>query len=849
MKPIRPRLSRRPRAREGLLRRLVGSLALLVVVVVSTAAQAVEVRLEDRSPDAAYEVWLTTSLDLTAPGQPVGWALFPSDSDVVRIDLPSEAHWIFLHERFQPEGGPPLDLFLPYSLLPQPRSAEPITLSSVDPTVLMTRTRFSTDPSVLARLAFVFLLVFGGGFGMRRLLRDSASRPGRRCAPLESTPSTPASARARQAFLALLAAIVVLRLPGFFGESLDLLEVSYLPGIGRPAPFAEGASGFGLVAGLVRELVALYCLDLTHPPLYHAVLGVFGLFGSNEWLLRLPALGASIASAWLIWQLGRRWSEQVGLAGVALFAVAAPSIYFGQDATPYAFVGTVALGASWALLRALETGLPGYWRWFFGLLVAGFLCHYNVAPFGLALVALLLWWVVRGGTREWRAALHLGLGEALKLAVFPVAWTWLHFSTFPTVAQDTRLVADTYMPDPGWFTYLLDFTKVTAGIRADGPVWALAGALPLLLLGLHAALRDEDRARRLLGQLLLVLGATFVVSTLFFYENARTHLGGRIFWGFRWVGWYHPVLLGCLGLGLVHGAGPKGLRGVLLAVWLGGAVPTTVQHLTEPSRPDYAGAAELILAELEDGDALATLPAWFQRGNLAYYLFDTGRLKRAPQYGEGAWTVEEKRLTIESVHAGLPFETTARNAHADRLWVAVVNETMFGRDKFNPEVAANAVAWADQHMMFEREWVLDRLTLRRYRRKPGDLEASSTIPLDASRVPLMARTYPPLEGALAFARPASVPEMHWLGPTLGYQAPMTPPCLDYAPDGMPDGLRPEAPLHWYLDLRVPGAEPEVEGVGSTWVTREGVEGGTRVVAAGPPCDTPDKPLRLDLHAK
>jgi hypothetical protein len=827
--------------------------ALLLLALLASPAGAVPVTLTERSPDAAYAIWVTTSLDLTEPGQPVARVDLPADSDTVDVPLPGPGpHWLFLHERFQPRGGPPLDLLLPHTLIPDDRADAPITFGSVDPGVLMTRERFSTDPSVLKRLALVILLVFGGGFGLRAALRGSGALPGRRCAPLAGAELPPAGARHTRIFWGAVAALVALRMPGFFHESLDLLEVSYLPGIGRPAPFAEGVSGLAGAGAMVRELLALYCLDLTHPPLYHAVLGVMGLLGRAEWLLRVPALATSVVSAWLLWQLGRRWSEAAGLVSVGLFAVAAPAIYFGQDATPYAFVGTVAVGATWALLRALESGRRGWWRLFFGLLVAGFLCHYNVAPFGMALVLLLVGWVaLHRDSREWRAALHLGLGAALELAALPVLWTWLHFSTFPTVAQDTRLVADTYMADPGWFSFLVDFTKVTSGIRADGPTWALLGALPLLGLGLASAWTAAPgdaaaRNRRLLSQVMLVLGATFVLSTLFFYDNARTHLGGRVFFGFRWVGWYHPVLLCGAALGLVSARVPLPARLALLAIWGAGALPATGRHLTEPARPDYAGAAELFLAEAKDGDAIATLPAWFQRGNLAYYLFESGRVRRLAEMGEGAWSIEGRRVTFEAVHAGLPFETTARNTHVDRLWVGLVRETMFGRDKFDPRVSAQAVAWADEHMDFQQEWVLDRLVLRLYARKPGDLDAPvEPVRLDAGDVPLMSRTYPPLDGPLVFERPGSMERLERLGPTLAYQAPMTPVCVDYEVMGLPDGLRPEAGLHWYFDLRVPGPQPRIDTVGSGKVTRQPAPGGSRVLAVGPPCDSP--PLRLDLR--
>jgi hypothetical protein len=112
-------------------------------------------------------------------------------------------------------------------------------------------------------------------------------------------------------------------------------------------------------------------------------------------------------------------------------------------------------------------------------------------------------------------------------------------------------------------------------------------------------------------------------------------------------------------------------------------------------------------------------------------------------------------------------------------------------------------------------------------------------------VPLMSRTYPPLDGPLVFERPGSMERLERLGPTLAYQAPMTPVCVDYEVMGLPDGLRPEAGLHWYFDLRVPGPQPRIDTVGSGKVTRQPAPGGSRVLAVGPPCDSP--PLRLDLR--
>ena len=848
------------------------ALAALVCVVASLLPAAgraqIPVQLVDRSPDAAYAVWITTTLDLTAVDQPVARIDLPAEGELFAVDWDPEGrdYWVFLHERLQPVGGPPLDLMLPASLLPFAGAIphEPVRLASIDPTLLMTRQRVSFAPRILLKMLLAVLLVFGGGFGVRWLLRDRAARPGRRCAPLEgAAAAAPRTGRETGALVALTALLVGLRMPGLFADSLDLLEVSYLPGIGRPAPFGEGASGLPMVLGMLRELGALYCLDLTHPPLYHAAMGVMGLFGSADGLLRLPSLAASLLTAGLTWSLLRRWSVPAALLGFALVAVAAPSIYFGQDATPYAFVGLVAVGIVIAALRALETGLRRWWTLFFALLVSGFLSHYNVAPFGLAACLLLLGWTWRGrADPRWGASLHQAMGEALKLAVLPVGWAWLHFSTFPTVAQDTRLVADTYMPDPGPLPFLLDFTKVTAGIRADGPTWALLGVLPLVAMGLWLALREERQDRRLAGELALVLGVVFLASTLFFYDNARSHLGGRIFYGFRWVGWYHPVLLATAALGLTWGRAPATLRLGLALVWAAGAVPSTITHLTMPARPDYRGVTETILADLEDGDALATLPAWFQRGNLAYYLFDTGTVRRQPDAGEGAWVIGGKRLTMEAVHASLPFETTAMSGHYPRLWVAQVDEEMFGRDKFSAAVAAQALRWADEHLVPDGEWTFDRVLLRRYRRPEGALamQPGEVLRVSAGDVVLMARTYPPLGGALALVPPDQLRQRGatpgatsatggGLGRALAYHAPMSPSCVDYEYVQLAAELMPEAPTHWFLDLRIPlrgdGPLPIVSAVtpAQLYARQEGDV--LRVTAVGAPCT--EVPMQLEVR--
>jgi hypothetical protein len=824
------------------------------------------------APEARYEVWLTSSLDLTDPGQPV--ARFPVDRADGRFafdwepgDLP---WWLFVVQSFQPRGNPPLDLYVPYDLEPfLGRPEHEIRVRSVDPRLLLERRRFSTAPAVLARWIALCALVLGTGLLLRRKLRPWEAAEGARSAPLHEVPEPPPPGRRERLLVrAALAAALALRLCNFRAVSLDLLEVSYLPGIGRPAPFAEGAVGLRAVPRMLQELSQLYCLDLVHPPLYHAIMGVIGLLGRDEWLLRTPALAASLATLLLLWRLLRRFSVAAAVAAAWVFALAAPAVYFGQDATPYALVGLCTIASIPLLFRALRTGHDGHWWAYFGLLVGGFLCHYNVAQLGgaeLLLLGMLAW--RNRKDRRWGAAWFRAMRPALLLSPLPLGWAWLHFSTFPTVAQDTRLVADSYARDPGLLSFSWDFFTATGGIPAAGPVGPGLALAALLVLGLVATTRagrepaggspgSASAAPFELGFVLLGVTLGFLLSILFFYRSLVTSLDDKVYYGFRWVGWFHPAMLGLVVLGALRGPGPRWLRGALAALWLvfpGGLVPATLDQVLHPPKPDYAGVARHILKNLDDRDALATLPTWFQRGNLSHYLMDMATVRRLPEEGEGTWVLRGRRLIVEAVHPSLPFQTTARNAHFERLWVASVDERSFGRAKFREAVSRRALEWADEHMRPDGEWRFNRVVLRRYRRRAGDLLPAPAPPvvLSSAATVMHYRMYPPPDDPKPdFVPPAELPPHPGaLGPTVLYQAPMTPGCVDWGWAGLAPELGPEAPHHWYLELRVPamqdGRQPQLVKLSPAMVHARADGALTRATAVGTPCD--GAPLLMEIR--
>ena len=812
------------------------ALALVGVLLLATPVEAgtVRGRVVDPSPDVARDARIVTSLDLTDPGQPRATA--PVDPVTGEFAIPwdgDEPYWVVVYERFQPIGGPAFDLWLVADLLPFTGIPdEPVIVDGVHPAPLMEQSPVRLEASILTKWGVVVLLVLGLGLGVRFVLKPGDP------APLPVPPRRPTSPRETAAVLAVLAAALALRLKGIASESFDLLELSYTPGIGRPVPAP------GTLLELLEEIGRLYCLELTHPPLYHVITGLFGLLGTAEWLMRVPALIASLATIALLWRFLRRWSVPAGLLAAATYAVSAPSIYFGQDATPYALTGLLTLASVIFMMRALEVGTSRGWGAYFGVLVVGFFCHYTMALVGIGQVALLalLAWTRRDDPR-WGAAIRLATGPALAWSVLPLAWTYLHFSTHPTVAGYTRLFSDPYIPGPGLVPWTWDFWTVGGSLWVDRTPWAAAALIPLFGLGVHRALRPEDRA---FGVLLVALLLTWTFSVRFFYVGQMEVLADKVLYAFRWVGWFVPLVVGTAVLGALHGAGPKALRGALLAIWLSGVGLATWTQITETSRPDYEGAAELIRSELRNRDAVATLPAWFQRGNLAWYLMSTGaEMRRIPEEGDGMWMLDGKAVAIEAIHPSLPFETSARNTFTERLWIAVVDEEMYGRDKFRPAVAEQALAWADEHLVPDGEWTFDRIRLLRYRVEPLPPPAVLSTAMTVANH----RTFPPLGDVPGFVPPEQLDLPPRLGRTVLHNAPMSPGCVDWLFTGLHEALDPESKHHWYLNARlhVPPDEPLPRVIPSDdarlFITRQADV--MRIDAVGGACDGPPLELRIE----
>jgi hypothetical protein len=180
-------------------------------------------------------------------------------------------------------------------------------------------------------------------------------------------------------FLLLIGAITVggllLRLPSF-NDSLSGDEIST----------------FYIVNGhsLGRVLQLVYSNQETTPPLFFMLAwATKGLLASPASSIRLVSLVCGTAAIPLtfllgLWTVGRR----AAVVGATCVALSPYMIFFSTNARPYMLVLFMALLSTLALVRALDTGRPGWWVAYAACSAGAAYSHYTVV---FLLVAQFAW--------------------------------------------------------------------------------------------------------------------------------------------------------------------------------------------------------------------------------------------------------------------------------------------------------------------------------------------------------------------------------------------------------------------------------------------------------------------------
>jgi len=97
-------------------------------------------------------------------------------------------------------------------------------------------------------------------------------------------------------------------------------------------------------------------IDVVHGAYYSLIWVVTRVFGGSELAVRFPSAVAMAVAAAGIAVIGRRLvSDLAGLASGVLFAILPSVSWYAEDARDYAFVTALAVWASYAFIRAMDT--------------------------------------------------------------------------------------------------------------------------------------------------------------------------------------------------------------------------------------------------------------------------------------------------------------------------------------------------------------------------------------------------------------------------------------------------------------------------------------------------------------
>lgn len=98
-----------------------------------------------------------------------------------------------------------------------------------------------------------------------------------------------------------------------------------------------------------------YILGDFHPPGWFFILWVFThIFGFSEIASRLPSVMLGVATIFLAYLIGKRFSNKVGLVSALFLAVAPLHIYYSQEARPYALGAFAVMLSSYYFLELVS---------------------------------------------------------------------------------------------------------------------------------------------------------------------------------------------------------------------------------------------------------------------------------------------------------------------------------------------------------------------------------------------------------------------------------------------------------------------------------------------------------------
>lgn len=353
-----------------------------------------------------------------------------------------------------------------------------------------------------------------------------------------------------------------------------------------------------------------------NPPLYYTIAWLStALLGNDERALRLPSALLGTLGVGAVFLVGRTaGSTRTGLLAALLTAIAAPHVYFSQEARTYALLSLLGTLAVWGCLvffraatqpglerRAAISGLALYVAATTGALYA-----HNTAALlpALANLVALGWWLA--GPRRWAVA---GLWVGANLVVLAV-WSWW----LPTLFHQLGGVDSLHwleQPSLSWASR--DWIRLY-GLRylPDSKLGQMAPGMLVFGMALLACIRCPGVATLLLGAMVLGVPAALFLAGLV----------GRPMWVERAIFWPLPLGLTLVAM-LVLDLRPAWLRGAALAVVLAITVADLGLLLALRQKEPYRDAMAAIEAGRKPHDAILFVQSATVLG-LSYYQAQRG---------------------------------------------------------------------------------------------------------------------------------------------------------------------------------------------------------------------------------
>jgi hypothetical protein len=321
----------------------------------------------------------------------------------------------------------------------------------------------------------------------------------------------------------------------------------------QPLSWDEGWS-IGLSTLSWAEIKRITALDV-HPPLYYAVFKLWLSLGRHEGWMRFLSVIAGVVTVPLAYATGRIWTrtagagqreERVGILAALVTTVSPFLLYYSQVARMFSLCAALTLVAAYCLLKAVDTGRPGFYAAFVLSATAALYTFYYTA---FVLAAVLLYALL---IRPRRLRALLFSAAVIALLYVP----WLLYAVPPMLE---RVGSRTGFAFGG--TDVLRFLAdgLFGLVFAYGAGWwAVYAMLLLLLAAVFLAWRGRESMRCLVLPLLAVVLSLVAVSVgarahMFaarYLISASPFLGLLIAWAIS-MWWQGGKWLGVLGLLLV----------------------------------------------------------------------------------------------------------------------------------------------------------------------------------------------------------------------------------------------------------------------------------------------------------